>query len=350
MKPEETIYNSNYGTNPMYQSDNFGQADGEATAAKSGTPRLVKIGAAGVTGLAIGAVGFMLTSSAMDDEETIDAIVVDDDDEELDDTEDGGEMIVNTRTDVTLTDGEISMATSVTDDMSFSEAFAAARSEVGPGGAFVWHGNVYGTYTAQEWNSMTPAEQQAFGSHFDWNHIDGSRQDQTPGDDNHDDGHDDGRGGDGHDNQPGDDRNGHNGGRDGQPGDDPSDDPTVNTGAAGEDPEIEIIGIVQDNTMGMGYVEMRVNGHETYMIDQDGDGSIDVIVSDLNDNGELDPGETEDVSAAGLTMQDVSDTTGIDITVIDYDTIEVPVEDPDEVVDDLTDMDIDLTDDQALDI
>lgn len=53
----------------------------------------------------------------------------------------------------------------VSDDMSFSEAFHTAHEQVGPGGVFVWHGQVYGTYTADEWNSMTPAEQAEFGSH-----------------------------------------------------------------------------------------------------------------------------------------------------------------------------------------
>lgn len=52
---------------------------------------------------------------------------------------------------------EISVATSVNDGMSFNEAFAAARSEVGPGGAFTWHGQVYSTYRADdpEWQNMT---------------------------------------------------------------------------------------------------------------------------------------------------------------------------------------------------
>ena len=59
-------------------------------------------------------------------------------------------------------EAEMAVATSVNDGMSFSEAFAAARHEVGAGGAFVWHGQVYGTYYAEEWNSMTPEEQQAF--------------------------------------------------------------------------------------------------------------------------------------------------------------------------------------------
>lgn len=52
----------------------------------------------------------------------------------------------------------VNVAHGVSDDMSFSEAFAAARAEVGAGGVFTWHGNVYGTYYANEWNSMSNAE------------------------------------------------------------------------------------------------------------------------------------------------------------------------------------------------
>lgn len=54
------------------------------------------------------------------------------------------------------------VATSVSDDMSFGEAFAAARAEVGPGGVFEWRGNVYNTYHAEEWNSMSDAERDEF--------------------------------------------------------------------------------------------------------------------------------------------------------------------------------------------
>lgn len=54
--------------------------------------------------------------------------------------------------------GAVDVAHGVNDDMSFSEAFATARAEVGPGGIFTWHGNVYGTYYANEWNNMTDAE------------------------------------------------------------------------------------------------------------------------------------------------------------------------------------------------
>ena len=56
------------------------------------------------------------------------------------------------------------VASGVTDEMSFSEAFATARHEVGAGGCFVWHGKVYGTYYADEWNAMTPDQRDEFVS------------------------------------------------------------------------------------------------------------------------------------------------------------------------------------------
>ena len=49
-------------------------------------------------------------------------------------------------------------------DLSFGEAFATARAEVGPGGVFIWHGGIYNTYTAEEWNAMT-AEQKSDFAH-----------------------------------------------------------------------------------------------------------------------------------------------------------------------------------------
>ena len=50
----------------------------------------------------------------------------------------------------------------VNDDMSFGEAFAAARAEVGPGGVFHWHGGIYNTYTANEWNNMSVEQKHDF--------------------------------------------------------------------------------------------------------------------------------------------------------------------------------------------
>ena len=65
-------------------------------------------------------------------------------------------------------DGEsISLAHVDTTDMSFNEAFAAARAEVGSNGVFEWRGGYYGTYHSDEWAEKSDEFKQAFGSH-DW--------------------------------------------------------------------------------------------------------------------------------------------------------------------------------------
>ena len=70
-------------------------------------------------------------------------------------TEDnGGDLSVDT--------GKLLVAESVNDDMSFMDAFNAAREEVGPGGVFTWHGGVYNTYTLNEWNSMSEEDRDQF--------------------------------------------------------------------------------------------------------------------------------------------------------------------------------------------
>ena len=56
----------------------------------------------------------------------------------------------------------VEVASNVNDNMSFSEAFASARAEVGPGGVFVWNGNVYSTYYEEEWDNMTDEQKEEF--------------------------------------------------------------------------------------------------------------------------------------------------------------------------------------------
>lgn len=45
---------------------------------------------------------------------------------------------------------------------SFREAFQTARAELGAGGVFRWHGNIYNTYTTEEWNAMSTEEKNLF--------------------------------------------------------------------------------------------------------------------------------------------------------------------------------------------
>ena len=52
--------------------------------------------------------------------------------------------------DILLATDEGVKVAQVSDDVSFNEAFADARAQVGPGGVFEWHGRVYGTYYKEE--------------------------------------------------------------------------------------------------------------------------------------------------------------------------------------------------------
>ena len=117
-------------------------------AGKSNTWQQVAIG--GVAGIAIGGLATAAAAAVTVDEAEV-AVTPDD----------GSLEGVNGTAHI---DSMVPVA-EVSDDMSFGEAFAAAHEQVGPGGVFVWHGQVYNTYTADEWNSMTPAEHAEFGSH-----------------------------------------------------------------------------------------------------------------------------------------------------------------------------------------
>lgn len=59
-------------------------------------------------------------------------------------------------------DDYMDVATTVDDSMSFSQAFAAARREVGAGGLFTWRGNTYGTYYKEEWDAMTADDKEQY--------------------------------------------------------------------------------------------------------------------------------------------------------------------------------------------
>ena len=66
---------------------------------------------------------------------------------------------------------EISVALGVNSNMSFDEAFAAARHEVGTGGVFQWRGHMYSTYYAEEWQGFSDEYKQVF-SNYHYDHAD----------------------------------------------------------------------------------------------------------------------------------------------------------------------------------
>ena len=63
------------------------------------------------------------------------------------------------------------IARNINNDMSFNDAFAAARKEVGAGGIFSWHGRTYGTYYADEWQEFSDEYKQTFSNYpYDIDH------------------------------------------------------------------------------------------------------------------------------------------------------------------------------------
>ena len=68
----------------------------------------------------------------------------------------------------------------VNDEASFSQAFADARAQVGPGGAFEWRGHVYSTYYEEEWNNMSAEERANYQQKIDYQAVTGETQDVKP--------------------------------------------------------------------------------------------------------------------------------------------------------------------------
>ena len=174
-------------------------------------------------------------------------------------------------------DGEVEVPSAVNDAMTFSEAFAAARAEVGPGGAFEWRGNVYSTYTAEEWENMSEEEKDDYFEHFSWGASSSSEngsasvsESQTMNEQV-----------------------------------DVSETEIIDSDAVEIDvidstPEVEILGVAEDQETGFVYGGMIVGDQEVVLVDLDpGSGEsdeFDVMLVDINNDGEITEDEILDVS------------------------------------------------------
>lgn len=234
--------------------------------ASSSNNKPLKAGATALAGGAIGAIVPHIIGKVKD------AIVT----EELESTSDTASEKYTTISTPVWADDNIAVATNIDDSMSFNEAFAAARSEVGAGGAFEWRGNVYGTYYAEEWNAMTPEAKAEYNNHFSWNNIDSSSASSNHNTTTHDnievvsvD----------------------------QPATTNSEIEVVAT-----EPEIEVLGVVHDMQTGSNLGGISVDGQEVFLIDVDGDMEFDLMASDLNHNNVVDEGEVVDIHGQGMTV------------------------------------------------
>lgn len=191
-------------------------------------------------------------------------------------------------------DDQVPVATSVDDSMSFGEAFAAARAETGPGGAFEWHGQVYGTYTADEWSGMTAAEKAEYGNHFNWNRIDHSSSHVAQY------------------SAPASDDDIEVVSVDHEPAASDIDieivpvNPDVHVVLQNDPtPDIEVIGVVHDFGTETNVAGMIVDGQEVALVDVNGDMEFDYMAADANGNGNIEQNELADIRSQHITVDDL---------------------------------------------
>lgn len=110
---------------------------------------------AGVSGVSLGALLMSYIPRAVNDLEG---------DDPMAQVEDG------TSAEITI-DSNTPFADIVSDDMSFSEAFAAARDQVGAGGLFEWHGQTYNTFYEDEWQDASADLRDNHLNSLDSNHL-----------------------------------------------------------------------------------------------------------------------------------------------------------------------------------
>lgn len=313
MKNEETIYdneNTVYDDTRVNESaaaagaaeERAAENEAAAPAPKKGSAwKTASVGAG--TGILLGTVASFATHKAVADEK-----VPSDQDSVF-------EQDANDSAQPAWADDEVSVATSVNDDMSFSEAFAAARAEVGPGGAFEWHGGVYGTYTADEWNAMSAEERAEYNDHFSWsNHTTTSSAssgasaaepevasaDTGEGEDyaQNAEADDDVEAVSVDELDPAAEETADLSGGDAAGTDD------VEVAVVDSNPEVEILGVTYDNDLGVNIGDMTVDGQDVVLVDVTDNGHFDYMMVDADGNGEISDNEVFDIADQGISVEE----------------------------------------------
>ncbi|WP_106830279.1 hypothetical protein [Parabacteroides pacaensis] len=191
--------------------------------------------------------------------------------------------------DVILATDEGIRVAQVNDDQSFSEAFADARAQVGPGGVFEWHGNVYGTYYKEEWDNMTPADRHEFQTKIDY-------QDVTSGA------------------SAGTNTSSHLSSQ-GESFHETSETSYHQVDSSDSENEIKILGmeeIYDENGNPMTVAAADLQGHEVLLVDIDHDGKMDVVMADANGDGQISGDEVIDISDADIQVSDLQQSIAAD--------------------------------------
>ncbi len=160
------------------------------------------------------------------------------------------------------------------DELSFREAFDTARAEMGPGGVFRWHGNLYNTYTADEWQAMSDERKEELAQEvdpevspeeIDTDVVTVNETADSP-----------------------------------QTESNETADPLLSEASETEDDsdDVRVIGqgeVTLQNGRNVTVQELEVNGQRVAVIDVDQDGTADIAMTDLNQNRQMDEGEVIDL-------------------------------------------------------
>lgn len=273
MNSEDTILNQQQNDNEETLPNNDQSTAKEQPAKKDSSWKHVTIG--GISGILLGGASTFFTSSSSAANDS-------------DAPSHGSQSATSHGSTPVSPDSHISVeglpVATVSDDMSFSEAFAAARQEVGPGGVFEWHGGVYGTYYANEWSDMTPEQRAEFGSRVSYG-ASGSGNHETAE----------------HATEESHNVAEHHA----------TEEPEIvnveHENAHVED-EVQIVRI-SDETMDDGSMvtigQLEINGQEVYVVDVDHNGTFDLMGADVNGDGVISENEVYNIQDQGLEVADL---------------------------------------------
>ena len=128
-------------------------------------------------------------------------------------------------------------------------AFSSARQEVGAGGVFVWKGQLYNTYTAEEWEELSADEKDEF-------------------------------------------------------------DLSTEEFIEADVEEVELLGSEQYSDEEVAVAEVMVDDDEVYLVDvdpDDGSDEYEFMVTDIDGDGIVDVDEIIDISEYGISADDFTD-------------------------------------------
>ena len=166
----------------------------------------------------------------------------------------------------------------VSDDMSFDEAFASARKQVGAGGVFEWRGKLYGTYYKNEWDAMSQADKDQYAAN-----VFGTPQAKVHNDNSQEQPQKDMA-------EDTDAEQNTNVQKVSDQTDNQQDMAEVGSGEDGKYNIQQVYGattVTDDDGNPMTMVGAKVNGHNAILCDINQDDKIDAMVIDANDDGQI---------------------------------------------------------------